>query len=311
MTKRKITLIAVLVFLCVVYVIQLVISSGNRIKNFNLKESPDEITVMFPDKESFTLLKQTDSSGNEKWIIHGKNYEADPVAVKAMTDSLESIKSLGKVSSQTDGARFGLDSSSALSVSVSAGGSALCSVKIGNASTTGTQTYGVINGTGGVQLISGNLRDTFDKTIEELRNRLIFSVDQALVSKITVENQNGNFVLEKTGEPPLWNFNRDGVSGTPAQADSEKAASWVSSIVKLTALSFEEETAPIPETPAAGTVSFTLPDGEISLTLYKPEEEGSVYTAVSSASPWIFKLSSYTAERYLKNPEELKVQAGQ
>lgn len=315
MTKRKIILLAVLGFLCIVYAVQMALTSGPQIKVFTMEESPDEITVSLPDGGSYSLLKQTGSAGDEKWSVKGRDYEADSVTVERMVRSLSSIKSPGKVSSRTEDTRFGLDDSSAVTVTALGQGKVLRSLRIGKASSSGTQTYAVIGDDSDVCLVSGNLRDVFDKTVDEVRSRLIFDMDQALVSKITVENQNGGFTLEKTGEPPVWSLAGGGGASSRTEVDTEKTASWVSSVLKLTALSFKDES--VAEGAAdgavpAGTVVFTLQDKEVSLALYAPEEEeGSVYTAVCSESPWVFNLSSYTAERYLKNPQDFRLQPAQ
>lgn len=321
MTRRKRSLVIVLLFLCVVYAFQLALSSTDGVQTVAMGESPDKITVSRQNGESFTLEKRTDSAGKETWIIQGKNYESDSPSVAAMLRALGSLKIIGTVSSHVDDERFGLDAATALSVDASAHGGALLSLKIGKVSPAGSQTYVVVDGEKGVRLVSGNIRDVFDTSSEELRNRVIFNLDRALVSRVSVENRHGVFSLLKSGEPPVWDFATDAeAAGFVRQSatDTEKTASWVSSVLSLTALSFEADSSAVPEGPAVGSVVFSTADGDVSLSVYasgyasdgsRDNDTGNTYLAVSSASPYVFRLSSYTAERYLKDPADFLLQS--
>ena len=163
----------------------------------------------------------------------------------------------------------------------------------------------MVDGENSVRLVSGDLRARFAFTAEEVRDHRVFSLDPAAISRITCESAAGSFTLEKNGQPPVWQLASGGTSA--GSGDPEKIASWVSSAVNLQAAGFPQDTAAgdFAGAEPAATVRFTMQDGEVTLTLYPPvSEEDNFFRALSSAQPWPFTLSSYTAERYQKDPAE-------
>ncbi len=308
MTKRKTLLLAILAALCAIFVLQIAISRGGRAETLELAKAPDRLEISSIETGSFALIKATPDPDNEAegWAIEEGGFSADSSAIRRMLNAINSLKMLGAVSSDVESPSFGLDENSAVTVEAFAGGDSLRRIKIGNASATGAQTYAVVDGRGRVQLVSGNIRDAFNRTSDAVRNRRIFSLDQALITRIDARSINGAFSLERRGEPEAWHISTSDIPDL-STVDTEKTAAWVSSVLTLTAVSFEDESVALPENPI-GRVAFTLQDDEtgtqreVTLVLYTPYEEDGEYLATSSEYEQPFTVSSYTAERYLKNP---------
>ena len=307
MTKRKTLLLIILGCLVAVFVLQIAFSRRGRAETLELAKAPDRIEVSSIENGAFALVKAAPDPDNESqgWVIEEGGFAADPSSVRRMLNSLNSLKLLSAVSSDVESANFGLDGESAVTVEAFAGGQSLRRVKIGKASATGSQTYAVVDGGGRVQLVSGNIRDAFNRTADAIRDRRIFSLDQGQIVRIEAANAYGEFALERRGEPAAWHIASSGALGGIA-ADTEKTAAWVSSVLTLTAAGFEDESVNLPETPA-GNVTFTLQADEtgaprlVTLNLYAPDEAGGEYLAASSECKQAFRVSSYTAERYLKD----------
>ena len=312
MTKRKAILLAILAVLCVVFALQMAFSRGGKQETLELANTPDRLEISSMENGSFALVRLDPSPENEAdgWAIEENGFSADSTAVRRMLNAITSLKLLGAVSSDAESVNFGLDGESAITVEAFFGGESMRIVKIGKAAPTGAQTYAVVDGARQVQLVSGNIRDAFNRSAEAVRSRRIFSLDQSQIARIEVSSAHGEFTLERQGEPPAWQVTASDIPGFIA-TDTEATASWVSSVVTLTALNFEDEGLNLPETPAGRVVFALLPDEtgepyEATLALYAPEEEGGAYLGVSSECAQPFSVSSYTAERYLKNPADFE-----
>ena len=310
MTRRKTLLLIILGCLCVIFALQIAFSRGGRAETLELSKAPDRLEISSIENGSFALVKATPNPDNESqgWAIEESGFAADPQAVRRMLNALGSLKLLGNVSSEVESAGFGLDEESAVTVEAFAGLEPLRRVKIGKASATGSQTYAVVDGGGRVQLVSGNIRDAFNRTSDAVRDRRIFSLNQEQITRIEASNVHGEFALERRGDPPAWHIASSSTLGG-ISADTEKTAAWVSSVLTLTASGFENEGVNLPETPA-GQVAFTLQADEageprlVTLALFAPDEAGGAYLATSSECAQAFTVSSYTAERYLKDPAD-------
>lgn len=306
MTKRKSVLLTALVLLCAVYTLQAVFSSRGGAEILETETVPDRLEIRGNGTGSFVLVRRAaENGGEDSWFLEGQNFPADPAVARRMAETVSSLRLLGTVSAEAGSAAFGLDESSVLQVTAYSGGGVIRRLDIGKTSVTGAQTYAVVDGENSVRLVSGDLRARFAFTAEEVRDHRVFSLDPAAISRITCESAAGSFTLEKNGQPPVWQLASGGTSA--GSGDPEKIASWVSSAVNLQAAGFPQDTAAgdFAGAEPAATVRFTMQDGEVTLTLYPPvSEEDNFFRALSSAQPWPFTLSSYTAERYQKDPAE-------
>lgn len=314
MTRRKTALLAILAALCAAFALQTAFSRGSGERTLSLSEEPDRIEIGSLENGSFALVKAEPNPDNEAdgWEIEEGGFSADPSAVRRMLNAIRSLRLLDAVSSDVQSSAFGLDEESAVTVEAFSGGESLRRIKIGKASATGAQTYAVVDGEPSVQLVSGNIRDAFSRGADSIRSRRIFSLDQAFVTRIEAQSVNGAFALERQGDPPAWRLAAPYGQGVAFLVDAEKTAEWVSSVLTLTASGFEDESMALPESPI-GRVAFTIQaEGEprvVTLELYAPDEEGEAYLAASSECAQPFTVSSYTAERYLKDPADFEAAA--
>ena len=91
MKTRKLVLLIADGLLLIALILQILLASGDKVKIYELKDQPDEISITSPD-ESFTLVKE-----DGHWFVGEKKYPANDDYVEHLLDSLTSVKVMDKV----------------------------------------------------------------------------------------------------------------------------------------------------------------------------------------------------------------------
>ncbi|MCM1321052.1 MAG: DUF4340 domain-containing protein [Bacteroides sp.] len=298
--NRKVILLACIGFLVAVYICQLIFAAGSKVKDIRLDGTIDKYIISLGGE----LLEVVRNDGS--WFVGEKKYPADNDAVNEMNETAEKIRVLGTVSRGADSDRYGLDDSSAVVVEVQSAGKTIRSMRIGKASVTSRQTYMQLDGAKDVLLVSGDAAAAFSKSIDDLREKSIYDISLSDIARIASESDRDSFAIEKAGDPPEW-VRADITDSEQASAlvDTEKAAAWAGSVMSLRARSFAEDDAVLPDE-GKNTVTLTTVSGKnIVVSLSPAAEEGS-YICSCSETPYLFYLSSYAAERYIKTADDLK-----
>ena len=301
-TRKTILLALAAVLLCV-YIVQLVQAGRSPIKEFALKEEAAELTIESAALGTVTLTKSGDG-----WTIGDKAYPADSGAMSALADAVQSVRTLGTVSrssSEETAQRFGLDAGNAITVTAKKDGKALRTLTVGKAASTGDQTYVRIDGKSDIYMASGTLRDTFGKSGDDLRDKHIYSFNANDVTAVRVAADTGDFTATKAfgSDGAVWAL-ADGsgdaaASGTGAadaasaadgssdgaaadgssaaaipadigssNADSSKIASWITQVSSLDAQRFADDGAALPET-VLGSIELTAGTSRATVTVAK------------------------------------------
>jgi hypothetical protein len=305
MNNRKTVLLSAIALLLCIYIVQLVRVGGTSVKNITLKDTPTVYSMKTANGEvSLTCTK------DGKWIVGTQNYPANDNLATAIRDAIKNIKILDTVSHSDSEAmleRYGLDTAQAVTVTASdADGKALRTVIIGKESSTGSQTYIKIGSGRDIYLVSGSLKNTFGKSVSDLRNDEVYSVKDEDISHVAVASADGNWELEKSGTPAVWSV----ASGNKGiTLDTEKTASFVSSLATLNVQSWADDNTVLPETGGV-TMTLTAADKQISVTLYKigngKDDKDDKYLGTSTSIPYKFYLAKYAADKYMKKLDDLK-----
>lgn len=308
MKTRKILLLAAIAALTLVYSLQLVFHSRGAVRVIALTDDPDSISIARSGGEKITLSKEGDH-----WLIGEAKYPADQAKVAAMLAEIKEIKALGAVSSSTDRERYGLDETSAVVVTASKGGKVLRTIGAGKNSSSSQQSYARIDGGKETILVSGRLRDVFDKPAETLRERTVWKVppegitriDSDFVNSGTDFSANGArkaaFAIAKAGDPAIWQGVPLGARAAPP-VDAAKAASWAESLAELKADSFAPAGTTLDGKPL-GTLSLIAAGKTITLTVARKEGD-TKYLCASSETPYPFFLQKGTVVKLAKGTTE-------
>ncbi|QTQ13400.1 DUF4340 domain-containing protein [Treponema parvum] len=187
MTKlkmRKSVLLAAIGILLCIYAIQLFVLGRNSVKVLSLKEEAAVYAIKGNDID--VVLTR---SGDE-WLVGSKNYKANESFSDSIDKAVKTVKILDTVShsdSEASLERYGLESEKALTVTASgAKGKILRTITVGKESSTGSQTYVKIDSGKDIYLVSGALKNTFEKTVDDLRSKQVFSFSSDDIDKVTV-----------------------------------------------------------------------------------------------------------------------------
>lgn len=309
MKPRKIILLTACAVLLCICIIQAVMKNGDKVKNFNISEKPDEIAFVTPSG-NYTLVLE-----DENWYIGEKRYIGNKSIIESLIESASEIKALDKVgknSSEAFASLYELNEGKVSNVTLKKDGKVLRTINVGKTSTTGSQTYITLDDSKDIYLVSGNLQSDVVKSTNDLRSKEIYSYDKDEISSVsittypTIEN---NFAEEKTfsvgkvgdGEDAMWT-----ISVPDVQVNAENASSYFGSITYLSTTKWYEDD----EIPANGVKSLSVKMyiGNKPFTLdvyntYTEEGKNGTSYAKCSLTPYAFMINGNVVNKYKKELE--------
>ena len=306
MKTRKIVLIAADAILLIVGIVQIILNTRNTVKTFTISETPDQIVIEKSDG-NINLVSE-----DGKWFINDEKYEAQESFVDSMIENAKRIDALDKVANLSNAAsvtKYEFDENNAIKVTVSANGKVLRTFTLGKDASTGIQCYATINGTNDIYLINGDYRNTFDRTVDKLRSKTIYSIDSMDITSVSLTPAGSEtWAVSRTGDAEnlVWN-----ISGANITLDSEKAADWLNSFNSLVTNQWHGKTDDLGGQPYIA-VQLGTSRGAITIETYivpaDPEAENSsnLYYAKCNKSPYWFEIASYNMSKFQKTPEDLQ-----
>ena len=306
MKTRKIVLITADLLLLVVGIVQIILAARNTVKKFTFSEEPDSIVI---EKYDGTLNLAKDG---DKWLINSEKYEATLSNVDSMIDYAKEIVTLDKVAklnNETVINKYEFDEDNAIKVTVSAGGKELRTFTLGKDATTGIQCYATVNGENDVYLIDGDYRYVFDKTVDQLRSKTVYSVEAVDITSVTLTPADGStWTVSRHGEAEdlVWS-----ITGANITLDSMKAADWLNSFNALTTTKWYDTADTLGgELYARAEVGVTGKAIKLDIYVVPADEEddssSDYFYAKCSESPYWFEIPSYNMAKYQKTPEDLE-----
>jgi hypothetical protein len=306
MQKRKIFLLSACAVLLLVCILQAVLLNRSSVKTFSLKEDPDQITIENTDG-TVTLSKSGDA-----WVIGDAKYPANAASVDAVVSAVKSVKALDKVGNAAGEAgkiRYDLTDAKKITVTAFAGGKEVRKITVGKASATGTQGYIMIDGSSDVYLASGNLHSTFGKTSADLRSNSVWTLEKNMIGSVSIRKADGTeWKVSREGQSENITWKIDGHGIVTGEVDSQKAESWFGEFANLSASSWLDDSAS-PSGTYVLTCEIEAGGKTVAIDLFQTKEEKddepAEYCASSTETPYTFELASYSARKFLKNPDEL------
>jgi hypothetical protein len=311
--NRGILISLVIIFVLAVYILVSRLGPGSdTLRLPELEGKPDTIAIQVGDGQEKILKKR-----EKGWIIEPGGYPADSGTVQQMIKKLEGLQRLELVSRKKYYDRYGLTPEKRVRVGLRAEGGDLMTLMIGKTSFTGRHTYLLYDDRELVYQAPGNLRSMFSKSVEELRDKTVMNIDVAGIKGFVVEKGNLSYSFnrvegekavkesapgkdEKKGKPYHWE-----VEGFEyAEFDTNRVESLLRRLRPLRAEGYPETD--VSKEEYEGKVTLQTARGEVTLTFHKQTEEGD-WVATASTTPYVFTVSSFTAESFMmENVEKLK-----
>ncbi len=301
---RKISLIAIILVLAVIYICQVNFTGKSKIKTLTLNEEIDSLQI-----NDLKIYKE-----NGTWVLGEKKYTANETKVENLVNDVKEIKLLGTASSsQKNAERYGLGDEEKILVQAFSGEKLIRTILVGKNTSTNSQSYICVDDKNAIYLAQNALHTNFSVNIDSLRKTEIFNIDSNSILELDLSSEKGNFVLAKNiaqGSSEVsessWNLVKSENSELKVGdvLDNQKVDSWIKSISNLQASKWLSDDFALPELSDVSLKIITSTK-TYSLDLYFQDDEQEI-TAFSIESPYAFKIQSYVANRINKDFAELK-----
>ncbi|NIA08491.1 MAG: DUF4340 domain-containing protein [Nitrospiraceae bacterium] len=307
-SKKEIILLTVIVLALSLY---LLFNKTNR----SLYRLPGLRTIPIEKISKIEISKKrTDillEKKNGKWVISPNGYWADSNMVKDMLGVISRLKLTALVSEARDYGRYGLDNDDKIAVKAWMGNKLKREFEIGKTASTYRHTFVKIAGNYRVYHARGNFRNSFDKTVEDLRDKQVLSFPEADIQEIDIKTPKKSIVFLKKelsrgkGKNSL-NAAPKAIWQTPKgkKADESGIHRLLSSLSDLRCKDFIEDRNKKAFTNAIYTIRLKGMQ-EYSLSLFAKKKGSQAYPAISSGSAYPFIVAGWRAERIMEPPSKL------
>ena len=314
--KKEYIILAVIIIALSVY---LVMRRGDRTL-YELPQIPQvsqkEITriEITRGKAIIDLTKKDDS-----WYIAPKEYPADAGKVKNMLDNIEKLTLTALVSESQNYDIYDLSGEAKINVKAWQADSLKRDIDVGKTASSFRHTFVKTAGDDRVFHARGNFRNTFDTTVDDLRDKTILTYTPSDIQQIQITEGKQSFMLTRTQPPEKEESptaEKEESAAPPAQktvwqtqdgrtGDEAAVSQLLNTLSNLRCETFIED---------RGKEDFTTPlinirlkgSQEYSLSIFaKTEEKESEQPAISSASTYAFRLTDIAAQGIMKDASNI------
>lgn len=270
MKKKYLTLISTIIVLSIILVVTVLFKNKGyflpRLKN--IKNDITNITIVKNGDNSIVIKKDGDN-----WIIDGK-YKAEKSFMEDMINVINGIKVSELVSRGSKEALEKYKLVSPEKINVKAFGDnnkELRDFSVGMKASFNYQVYGQIKNNKNIYLLeaSQNPREVFDKTVDDLRNKTIVSIQTSAIDKVSIDTKNANYTIEKSiTDTNTVYWQTDWKNSLPL--DNTVVASSLLLLGNIKADGFLDSN--IPKMPLLYKVDIVYTNGNISWSLFNKLE---------------------------------------
>ncbi|WDP89442.1 MAG: DUF4340 domain-containing protein [Desulfobacter sp.] len=266
----------------------------------------DKIDRLEIKKDKFTIVL---NKGDKGWTLTEKKFPADKSAVDNMLDTVKGLKLSALVSEASDLIRYELDPPNAVQVKAFEGQDEKRAFTVGKTAPSFNHTFIMLAGDKRIFQADKSFRNYFDKSVDDLRDKLVFEIKTETIKKITMEKEGKSTTLtrvtqaedKKKGDDraDIWQ------SGDGTEADLTAVSDLISSLSRLECSAF------LPQGGAQGLGKETVlckimleNDQVLSLNLFKQDGKETM-AGTASSTPYAFSLASYKADDIVSYVDKL------
>ena len=315
--KKEYIILAIIIIALSVY---LAMRRGDR----TLYELPDlpqvsqkEITRLQISRDKAIIdLNRKDSN----WYLAPKEYPADADKIKNMLDNIEKLTLTALVSESKNYNLYDLSGEARINVKAYQGDSLKRDIDVGKTASSFRHTFVKTAGDDRVFHARGNFRNTFDITLDDLRDKSVLTYTPSEIQQIQVTAEKQPFILNRTQlaekkESPTADKNESTSPPVPKTAwrtpdgrtgDEAAVNRLLNTLSNLRCDTFIEDRA---------KEDFTTPpliniqlkgSQEYSLSIFaKTGEKETQHPAISSASKYVFQLTESQAQDIMKDSSDI------
>jgi len=311
--KKEYIILAVVIIALSVY---LTMRSTDRTQ-YQLPEVPpvaakDVTKLQITRKKVNTVINKKD----DKWFIAPEEWPADGDKIKEMLKAIENLTLTALVSESRNYNLYDLDTEKKITVKAWQGETLRRDVDLGKTASSFRHTFVKTAGDERVYHARGNFRDNFDISVDDLRDKVVLTMNLSEIQQIQVSKDQQSLTLNKTPVPvavegtstekkpeatpassqPVW----QAADGRPV--DGAVVKQILGAVANLRCEKFINDR----QKNDFSSPLFTLQlkgAQESSLKIFaKTAEKDTTYPAVSSGSNYPFLLSGDQADQIMKDP---------
>ena len=250
---------------------------------------------------------------DDKWFIAPEEWPADGDKIKDMLEAIENLTLTALVSESRNYNLYDLDAEKKITVKAWQGESLKRDVDLGKTASSFRHTFVKTAGDERVYHARGNFRNNFDISVDDLRDKVVLTMNTAEIQQIRISKDQQLLTLSKTPVPvavegsateaapassqqPVW----QAADGRPV--DEAVVKQVLGAVANLRCEKFINDRQKNDFTSPLLTLQLKGAQ-EYSLSIFaKTAEKDTGYPAVSSGSDYPFLLSAGQAERIMKDP---------
>jgi hypothetical protein len=261
---------------------------------------------------------------DDRWYIAPKEYPADTGKVKNMLDNIEKLTLTALVSESKNYNLYDLSGEAKINVKAWQGDSLKRDIDVGKTASSFRHTFVITAGDDRVFHARGNFRNTFDTTVDDLRDKTILTYTPSDIQQIQITEEKQSFMLTRTQlpekeEPPIADKKESAsppgqktVWQTPDGRTGDEAAvsQLLNTLSNLRCETFIED---------RGKEDFTTPliniqlkgSQEYSFSIFaKTEETETEHPAISSASKYAFRKTDSKTQGIINDASNILKEPG-
>ncbi len=268
-----------------------------------------------PDTSNFSLVK---SGGG--WKIMPQGYKVDDSGVKRLLEELSGFNITTLVSESKTYSRYGLETGEKIGITAYVGDEIVRDFDLGKTASTRRHTYVRLHGDSKVYEAQNNLRNIFDKSIDDLRDKSVFSFENTAVTGLAIISGTDSVRFDKTAIPaPVTTVGEEGEEDKPSplpevtwksaageEAKPESVKSLLNSLNNLKCKGFIEGKTKADFKDPVFSITV-IENKNRSIAIFEKTEEGE-YPAISSESEFPFLLTEWKAKQIMMKPDDLLVE---
>ena len=277
-----------------------------------LESSRIDRIVIASQEVSLDLVKK-----DEQWTLQPQGYPADKAKVTNMLATITKLKLTALVSESGNYERYDLTDAEKVAVQAYSGNTLVREFNIGQSAPTFRHTFVTLAGDPKVYHGQGAFKNSFDQTVEDLRDKSVMTFDQAAITG--VEIQKGDHILaaarvevappepaepEATEAPAVPKVEWRTTQGD--LLDQAPLEALMGSLSNLQCKAFVNDRSKSEFSSALWSVTFKDKDNEYTLSLFaKPNEDDMSFPAIASTNPHVFSLPESQVETFGKQIDGL------
>jgi hypothetical protein len=256
---------------------------------------------------------------DNSWYIAPKDYPADTDKVKNMLDNIEKLTLTALVSESKNYSLYDLSEEAKINVKAWQGDSLKQDIDVGKTAPSFRHTFVKTAGDDRVFHARGNFRNTFDTSVDDLRDKTILTYTPSDIQQIQIIQEKQSFMLARTQLPAKEESpttEKKESASPPAQktvwqtpdgrtGDEAAVNQLLKTLSNLRCETFIEDREK--EDFTAPLITIQLKGNqEYSFSIFaKTEEKETEHPAISSASKYVFLLTDSEAQGIMKNASNI------